>query len=86
MGWANYVFVGTEVHRYHHSADTDEAKNYGAMLTMFDILFGTFVYKPSIAPKNLGIANPDSLPRHSDYKSVIALPFHGWKPYVKDAT
>ena len=83
MGWANCIFVGTEVHRYHHSADLSEAKNYGATLTIFDILFGTFVYKPGVAPKNLGIADPDSMPRKEDYLGVIALPFHGWVPKTK---
>ena len=83
MGWANYVFVGTEIHRYHHSADINEAKNYGATLTIFDILFGTFVYRPGVAPKNLGLANYETMPRHSEYRSVIGLPFHGWKPADK---
>jgi sterol desaturase/sphingolipid hydroxylase (fatty acid hydroxylase superfamily) len=85
MGWANYVFVGTEVHRYHHSADVNEAKNYGATLTLFDILFGTFVYRPGVAPNRLGVSDPDSLPRHADYKAVLALPFHGWEPNRKVA-
>lgn len=75
MGWASYIFVGTEVHRYHHSADISEAKNYGATLTIFDILFGTFVYRPGVAPKNLGVADYDAMPRHEQYVKVIALPF-----------
>lgn len=86
MGWASYIFVGTEVHRYHHSADVSEAKNYGATLTIFDILFGTFVYRPGVAPMNLGIADYGAMPRHSEYWSVMALPFHDWKPAEKITT
>jgi sterol desaturase/sphingolipid hydroxylase (fatty acid hydroxylase superfamily) len=74
MGWLNYVFVGTELHRYHHSADVDEGKNYGAMIPIFDILFGTFVYKPSKPPSSLGVLDED-MPRHADYLKVLALPF-----------
>ena len=29
MGWANYLFVGAELHRYHYSADVSEGKNKG---------------------------------------------------------
>lgn len=83
MGWLNYVFVGPELHRYHHSADIDEARNYGATLSIFDILFGTFVYNPGVAPKKLGIANPEEMPAHANYGAVIALPFHGWRPLRK---
>ena len=27
-GWFNYLFVGTELHRFHHSANLSESKNY----------------------------------------------------------
>lgn len=29
-GWFNYLFAGTELHRYHHSGDPREAKNFGS--------------------------------------------------------
>ena len=34
-GWLNYIFVGTELHRYHYS--------------VFDQMFGTFVYHQRLA-------------------------------------
>jgi sterol desaturase/sphingolipid hydroxylase (fatty acid hydroxylase superfamily) len=74
MGWVNYVFVGTELHRYHHSAEPAEGKNYGAVLSVFDQLFGTFVYKPGQAPATLGVADA-ALPNQNDYLGVLALPF-----------
>lgn len=57
LGWVNYIFVGPEVHRYHHSADMSEAKNYGATLTIWDQIFGTFVYNPGKAPLELGVSS-----------------------------
>src|SRR4051812_11519203 len=54
-GIFNYVFVGTELHRYHHGANADEAKNYGTVLTLWDMVFGTFVYRPGKIPSALGV-------------------------------
>lgn len=75
LGWANYVFVGPEVHRYHHSADATEAKNYGATLTLWDQIFGTFVYRPGRAPRDLGVAPDANLPAYRQIPAVLALPF-----------
>lgn len=75
MGWINYLFIGPELHRYHHSADMREAKNYGATLSIWDQLFGTFVYRPGIAPEDLGTDPSDALPEYRRIFSVLALPF-----------
>jgi sterol desaturase/sphingolipid hydroxylase (fatty acid hydroxylase superfamily) len=74
-GFLNYVFIGTETHRYHHSANIDEAKNYGNTLAVWDILFGTFYYKPGITPEKLGLDNPDEYPKSEDVVAVVSLPF-----------
>lgn len=73
-GILNYVLVGTELHRYHHSADIHEAKNFGTVLPLWDILFGTFVYKPGIAPAALGVSEA-GYPASTDFWKVMALPF-----------
>lgn len=75
MGWLNYLFVGPELHRYHHSANVDEAKNYGATLSIYDQLFGTFCYKPGVAPKNLGVSPKSGLPPYERSFDVLKLPF-----------
>ena len=75
MGWANYLFVGTELHRYHHSADVNEGKNYGATLSIYDQMFGTFVYRPGVAPAELGVSPETGLPPYERYFKVMALPF-----------
>jgi sterol desaturase/sphingolipid hydroxylase (fatty acid hydroxylase superfamily) len=75
MGWLSYVFSGTETHRYHHSADVNEAKNYGATLMLYDILFGTFVYRPGVPPAELGVSPTTGLPPYERFFQVMALPF-----------
>lgn len=75
MGWMNYLFVGPELHRYHHSANVNEAKNYGATLSIYDQLFGTFVYHPGVPPRELGVDPQSGLPAYERYFEVLALPF-----------
>jgi sterol desaturase/sphingolipid hydroxylase (fatty acid hydroxylase superfamily) len=75
-GWANYLFVGTELHRYHHSAVIADAGNFGATLSIFDILFGTFVYRPGTPPAELGVDPSSGLPAYERYWKVMALPLH----------
>lgn len=74
-GWFNYIFVGTELHRYHHSANMDECKNYGSLLPIWDQIFGTFVYRPGINPERLGVEVPALYPASNDFFRVMALPF-----------
>jgi sterol desaturase/sphingolipid hydroxylase (fatty acid hydroxylase superfamily) len=75
VGWLNYVLVGNELHRYHHSTDISEAKNYGAVVPLWDIVFGTFVYRPGVAPRRLGVEDPTAYPAEREILRVLALPF-----------
>lgn len=75
MGWLNYIFVGPELHRYHHSANVDEARNYCITLSLYDWLFGTFVYRPGVPPAELGVDPSQGLPAYERTLSVLALPF-----------
>jgi sterol desaturase/sphingolipid hydroxylase (fatty acid hydroxylase superfamily) len=75
MGWANYIFVGAELHRYHHSADVNEAKNYGNTLSIFDLAFGTFVYRPGTPPETLGVDEAEGFPPYERTFQVISMPF-----------
>jgi sterol desaturase/sphingolipid hydroxylase (fatty acid hydroxylase superfamily) len=75
VGWINYLLVGTELHRYHHSADPKQGKNYGSVVPIWDILFGTFYYKPNELPRQLGIAQPDKYPADRQVWRVMLLPF-----------
>lgn len=77
MGWLNYIFVGPELHRYHHSADVNEAKNYGNTLSIYDWMFGTFVYRPGVPPVELGVSADAGMPAYERTFKVLALPFGG---------
>lgn len=75
MGWMNYIFVGTELHRHHHSSALKEAKNFGALTSIYDQLFGTFVYQPGRPPLELGAANHERYPNYQDLGDTLAFPF-----------
>jgi len=75
IGWMNYLFIGPEIHRYHHSADPSEGKNFGATISLYDLLFGTFVYKPCEAPTRFGVYEPDDYPFYHQFNQVLRLPF-----------
>jgi len=74
-GWFNYLFVGTELHRSHHSADPGEGLNYGVVTPLWDIVFGTFRYRPGHQPERLGVRAPQLYPSTYDVHSALLLPF-----------
>ena len=74
IGWANYLFVGPELHRYHHSANTNEAVNFAATLSIYDLFFGTFLYKPGKPPEGLGLAAEDGYPGQVDPLASMLFP------------
>jgi sterol desaturase/sphingolipid hydroxylase (fatty acid hydroxylase superfamily) len=74
-GPLNYLLVGTELHRYHHSADVNEAKNFGVLTPIWDIVFGTFQYQPERLPHKLGVENPSTYPSSEEVLKLLVLPF-----------
>lgn len=74
-GFLNYIFIGAETHRYHHSASIDESKNYGNTLAIWDLIFGTFLYKPGAVPESLGVEGQEDYPKSNNIFKVIAYPF-----------
>lgn len=74
-GVFNYLFIGTELHRHHHSADLREAQNYGTVIPLWDLIFGTFVYQPGKKPERLGVDAAAGYPSSQDLLQVLALPF-----------
>lgn len=73
-GWLNRLFIGTELHRFHHSANTDEAKNYAATVSIWDQLFGTYRL-PSYVPDKLGVVDRDSYPMDHQWSKLLRMPF-----------
>ena len=74
-GWLNYIFISTELHRYHHSANITESKNYGGFLTIWDLVFGTFYYRRNHLPDRLGVVDPEIYPESNNMIKVLSLPF-----------
>lgn len=74
-GWLNYVFIGTELHRFHHSNKLEEAQNFGAVLSIWDIVFGSFYYKKNELPTELGVVDPEQYPGSKDIIQVLIFPF-----------
>ena len=74
-GFFNYLFIGTELHRYHHSASVAEAKNYGTVIPLWDLVFGTFLYRPENLPARLGLDGSDEQPTSQNFLQVLRLPF-----------
>lgn len=71
--WAlNHVLIGPETHRYHHSAGHEG--NYGAVTSLWDQLFGTFVYSPR-PPERLGLRQAGDYPDPRRFWAVMAYPF-----------
>ena len=75
VGPLNYLLTGTELHRYHHSAALAESKNYGAITPFWDIVFGTFVYRPGVLPDRISVTEPEKYPLSEDVLRVLRLPF-----------
>ena len=74
-GWLNYLFMGAELHRSHHSSDPLEGKNYAAVVTLWDQLFGTFRYQPGSQPDALGVHDRAGYPADGDWLALMRLPF-----------
>jgi sterol desaturase/sphingolipid hydroxylase (fatty acid hydroxylase superfamily) len=74
-GRFNYLFVGPELHRFHHSANLSESKNYAVTLSFLDVIFGTFYYRPGSLPERLGVVDPSAYPKSNEFWKVMRLPF-----------
>ena len=74
-GYLNYVLVGTELHRTHHSASPADAGNYGVLTPFWDLVFGTFRYRADQAPTALGVWEPQHYPTSNQLLASMALPF-----------
>ncbi len=80
FGVLNY-FIGTnQVHRWHHSNKIEEAKNF-AIITLWDHLFGTYVYpKGRSKPEKMGLFNELYYPIHNFWgQLMIPLTWKRWK-------
>jgi len=84
LGPLNWIFSMTELHRWHHSKDVEEANNnYGGNLIVWDVIFGTrYLPTDRDPPEQIGI---DALPRFPmGFWANLAAPFR-WRRLVETA-
>lgn len=72
-GWFNRLFIGTELHRFHHSANLDEAKNYAATFSIWDQLFGTYRL-PGCKPEAIDIIDRVNYPADTEWTKILCFP------------
>ena len=70
LGWLRYVFVGPEMHRWHHTRDARmQQRNFGNNFSVFDWLFGT-AWTTRAEAKDFGIDEPD-YPQENVWKQFL---------------
>lgn len=72
-GWLNRVFSTPELHRWHHSQDYGEGDtNYGALVSVWDQLFGTYYApdRPFLSP--IGVGRMPDFP--TEWRELQAVP------------
>jgi sterol desaturase/sphingolipid hydroxylase (fatty acid hydroxylase superfamily) len=77
LGWLNWVFNMSELHRWHHSKAIEEANhNYSAgSLIFWDLVFGTYLHpEQQLLPKHVGLSTDSNYPTRSFYK-LLLYPF-----------
>lgn len=74
-GIFNKIFMGTQAHRYHHSANPNEGKNYAAVIVLWDWIFGTLQFQEDVPPKLLGVHERSFYPADGKWLELLLLPF-----------
>lgn len=72
-----WLIVTPDVHRTHHSQNLAEGNsNFGAMFTIWDRLFGTYVDQPSVPLSQLRMGLPaDAKPSAFTARALLLFPF-----------
>lgn len=60
LGWLNYLIMGPEAHRWHHSQVIAESDaNYAHTFALWDVLFGTYRRPRGMEVERLGLLDED---------------------------
>lgn len=79
LGWLEYVLNTPSHHRVHHGCNPEYLdSNFGAVLIVFDRLFGTFVAEREDTPIRFGLVKP--VKSHNP----IVIAFHEWRRLLVD--
>jgi sterol desaturase/sphingolipid hydroxylase (fatty acid hydroxylase superfamily) len=76
LGWLRYVVTGPEQHRLHHSPEPHELGHYAVDLPLWDLMFGSFTWKPARAPRRVGLRHPASFPTP---RSILVNQLHAFR-------
>lgn len=76
LGPLNWIFSTNELHRWHHADVPRQGNtNYGGVLIVWDLLFGTYLRRPGRRPVRYGLfPGNDAYPRHS-WLAQLTAPF-----------
>jgi sterol desaturase/sphingolipid hydroxylase (fatty acid hydroxylase superfamily) len=76
LGPLNWIFSTNELHRWHHADRPEQAnRNYGGVLIVWDLVFGTYYREPGARPARYGLfPGNERYPRASWWRQ-IAIPF-----------
>ena len=77
IGWFNLLIGSPEQHRLHHSVDVEEAGHY-SVLPLWDLVFGTFTWRPGREPRAVGIEKPETFPQPDAIGRNFVHPFRAW--------
>ena len=73
--WLHKIICTPAVHRHHHSAHPKESEsNFGTLIMLFDILFGTYAQPDEQGPTKMGIEQ-DPVPRDKGFWKQMIEPF-----------
>lgn len=81
LGWLNYLVASPELHRLHHSDNLEEAGHYSADIVIWDLLFGSFTWRPGRVPKAIGVVKPEAFPPPEAIVASFCNPWRS-KPYA----
>ncbi len=74
LGALNWIFAGAELHRWHHSQEhAEQQSNYGGVLIIWDLLFGTRFLPEREPPVEVGLGTAGEFPM--DYAGQLLSPF-----------
>jgi sterol desaturase/sphingolipid hydroxylase (fatty acid hydroxylase superfamily) len=76
LGRLNYLVVGPAQHRLHHSPEPHELGHYAVELPLWDLVFGSFTWKPARAPRRVGLRHPASFPTP---RSILVNQLHAFR-------
>jgi sterol desaturase/sphingolipid hydroxylase (fatty acid hydroxylase superfamily) len=64
LGPLNWIFSAAELHRWHHARDVSRANhNYGQVVLIWDVVFGTRYLPEERPPADVGLAEPAHFPQ-----------------------